>query len=323
MNNNDIKRQNDAAQQQFLNEEIQSHQQADNKVEVGNPNEEVTKTKRRLQIGWYGINRQELPYQGKLYPQDWNFEIKSATGKEIAYFSTIDSDDPISVMDGMNYIIRNCVRITSNNGPVNPNKIYEIDRIFFILKVRDLTMPERENGLYINEKCPFRCSDTENQIELTSSSIVYKELSDFAKKYIDPVLGGFTVKTKLLGDIHFTPSTIESAEAYKEYFVNLPQENRDTKFGVRFQYYISDEMLANAKTPDIAIKEAYQKFYDLSQEPKKFAIYMKIEQEIQPGIEDQIKYICPTCKKEVRTALRFPNGIQNIFLSSNISEEFL
>ena len=298
---------------------LESHLAADNKVTVGVAEEKVDK--RTLRIGWYGIAREDLPYGGILYPADWKFEIRAASGKEIAYFSTINTEDPLSVLDGINQVIRSCVKIISNNGLVSPTNIYEIDRMWFLLKIRDFTMPERENALIIKEKCPFKCSDEENQIELTCDNLVYKPLSEFALKYVDRERGGFTVKTKI-GDIHFTPSTIEQSEIYKEWFMAQPEYQRDARFAARFHMYINPNFKAG-KNPTDLIQDAYNNFYAISMETKKFAIYMKIEREIAPAIDDQIKYICPVCGKEVHTMLRFPGGLQDIFLINDIDSEFL
>lgn len=317
------KDQNEVAQEKFLDETPapapeQPKKRTDNKIEF--PTVENTDP-RHAKIGWYGIARNELPYEGRLYPKNWEFEIRAITGNELAYYSTIDSNDPISVLDGMNMVIKNCLRIKGPEGLVDPMNVYEIDRMFFLLKIRDLSLPERENALVIREKCPFKCSDSENQVEITANSLVYEPLSEFAEKYVDTERGGFTVKTKSLGDIHFTPSTLEQAEAFKTWFMNQNPESRDNRFATRYNLYLNRDKVY--RKPEQMIVEAFNNFYAISVERNKISVYMKIEREIQPKLSQEMKYICPNCGREVHTAFRFPGELSDIFLTNNIDSEFL
>lgn len=308
------------AQERFLDETPTPTPKPKEKIEF-TPAEGGMDETRRNKIGWYGIARKDLPYEGRLYPENWEFEIRAITGNELAYYSTIDNNDPISVLDGMNLVIKNCVRIQGPEGLINPMNIYEIDRMFFLLKVRDLSLPERENALVIREKCPFKCSEGENQIEITANSLIYEPLSEFAEKYVDSVRGGFTVKTKTLGEIHFKPSTLEESDAFKTWFMNQNPDTRDSRFASRYFIYID----TNKKytKPEKMIEDAYNNFYAISTSRAKLSIYVKIEREIQPRLSQEMKYICPVCGKEVRTPFRFPGELSDIFIATNLDSEFL
>ena len=137
---------------------------------------------RMAKIGWHEIPRDQLPYGG-LYPSTWTFRHRAALGKEVAFFSTINPEDPFSVLEGMNLIITTCVEIVDQKDghKVNTDMINEMDRLFFVLKVRDLTMPERENQLRIEDKCDNPNCRHINTVEVSSQTLVSKPMSDFAK----------------------------------------------------------------------------------------------------------------------------------------------
>ena len=44
--------------------------------------------------GYRIVEREKLPFGGRLYPNSWNFAFRCPTSKEVANFSTIDEQNP-------------------------------------------------------------------------------------------------------------------------------------------------------------------------------------------------------------------------------------
>lgn len=310
------------AQEQFLketeNQEQNEHRFVGEKYEAGT-GDPVKVDPRALKIGQFKIDRSSIPYGG-LYPASWEFSIRAALGKELSYFSTIDPEDPMSTFEGMNQLIAACVTIvdTEKGYRVSPEKINEFDRVWFVLKVRDLTMPERENQITIEEKCKF-CS-TVNKVEISSSTLCVKPMSEFAQKYWDAQEGVFKFVTKSFGTIRILTPTIEISKIFMDYVRNLDPQTRDDFFIKRFNFFVHEEDLRiPAKCPEMA----YKRFIEAVNQPKLFAMYLKIENNLDLGIDDKLKYHCEACRKELETPVRFPGGFENIFISSDIDSEFV
>lgn len=313
------KKTNEQMQEDFLKEtENEKRLPGGNKIDLNVSGEQFSDP-RILKIGRYKIDRTYMPYGG-LYPKSWQFEIRAALGKEISYFSTIDTEDPLSVFDGMNKICESCVFITDTEKKIRipSSKINEMDRVWFVLKVRDLTIPERENKIVLHEKCKY-CG-AEQDIEISSDTIIEKPMSEFAKKYWNEETGKFEFKTSSYGIITILPSTIELARIFMDYMQTVDKENNDDFFIKRFNLFVDESDL---RVPSECAKNAYNRFIATVNEPKKFALYQKIEKELELGLDDKLCHVCNSCGKELHIPVRFPNGLENIFNTTDIDTEFI
>lgn len=289
------------------------------KVDIGRPKYDIDA--RLQQLRHIEVNRDIMLYRSMFYPTDWKFKCRAAFGAEVANFSTIDNEDPLSVHDGINDLLKNCLRIETGNGAtVSYRKLYEFDRLWFVLFIRDLTMMNPETRLNYEASCEH-CSE-KNVVTLSHDTLVETPLSDLAKKYFDEHERAFIVRTKSYGDIKIQPSNLHRAELLREWMQSeMQKKNTPDKSFIKLYWLLVNE---DNDTFVDSVERARVKFIELSNsDPKKVAVYLKLASELQVGLSQEVKFICEQCGREAHTDIRFPDGISNLLLPADISEELL
>jgi len=125
--------------------------------------------------GWMDVDKRLLGDRVKFYPEDWQFKIRPATVEAIRNWSTIDDENPNSVDDVFNEILKYCLTIVTPTGNLPWGNIRSWDRFFFVLLVREYTFVQGEKKIEFTEDCPS--CDNAVTFNLTSQSLVY-ELPD-------------------------------------------------------------------------------------------------------------------------------------------------
>lgn len=273
------------------------------------------------QLQYIEVNKDIMLYKGKFYPESWTFKCRAALGAEVAAFSTIDNEDPLSVNDGINELLKTCLRISDKNGNnISWQNIYEFDRLFFLLFIRDLTMANPEQKIVYNERCPH-CGEI-NEVSLSFDNMVEIPVSELAQRYWDPDTNAFMVATRSFGVLKFQPSTIKRANIFKDYMVDAArknQQNPSPAFMKMFWMFMNSDV----EKQENAVKAAYMNFIQTSNDVKKFSLYARLEKELQLGLTQEIKYRCEHCERECRGQIQFPDGIQSLFYDTDISSELL
>lgn len=273
-------------------------------------------------IRWFDIERSEMPYQAMFYPGDWKFKARAAMGIEVSSFSMLNPSDPLSVHEGISSILKSCVRIENGKGAVMSWKnIYEFDKTWFVLYIRNLSMPNPENKLIITNKCQYCQHD--NEISLNYDNVTFVKLSDMANKYFSKEKNGFVVPTKSFGTLFIQPSNFYRAELYKNYIVDNSRNNIpfDAGFSRMYWMFMND---ANQYDKN-AIQNAMSEYMRIKHSNKLFSLYTTLMKELQVDADSMIKYNCTnvSCGEEVRTMITFPGGLENLFIDPNIVSELL
>lgn len=99
-------------------------------------------------IGWHRIDVKTLPTGGLFYPDEIELWIKSATGEEIKHWSTMDETEIMDINGAWNYIIERCVSVKTNRGG-NWRDLKDVDRLYLLLAVRELTFIDDDNNLMV------------------------------------------------------------------------------------------------------------------------------------------------------------------------------
>lgn len=282
---------------------------------------QIHRDERLNQLAWIEVNRDIMLYKGMFYPADWKIKARAALGAEIANFSTIDGEDPLSVNDGINEVLKACVRIeTSTGAAISFRNLCEFDRLWMLLFVRDLTMQSTEQKLNYEVRCPH-CQEP-NTIELSFDNLKEKPLSEMALKYFDADQCAFIVPTRSFGILKFQPSTIYRGEAFKDFMIENRRQNRKDPAAAFAKLY---SLLLNRETErqPKAVNAALTQFIEISNNAKKLSLYLKLADELETALSQEITYICSSCEKEAQAAIQFPDGISSLLLMSDISEELL
>lgn len=278
-----------------------------------------SRDERLNQLQWIEVNKNIMNYKALFYPENWVFKCRAALGAEIANFSTIDNEDPLSVNDGINELLKTCCRIEKNGIPLSYKNLYEFDRLWFVMFIRDLTMVNQEQKIHYEVSCEY-CRES-NDVTLSYDNLETREMTDIAKKYYSQEENAFMVQTVSFGVMRFQPSTIFRAELFKEWMLEQAHHRqKPNAMFVKLFWMLVDS--TNEREKDV-VKKAYEKYIAISNNQKLLSLYLKLNTELQVGLTENLVYRCEHCEKEAHTEIQFPNGISNLLIMSDISSELL
>ena len=270
-----------------------------------------------LMPGYHEIYQSQFPSKGLFYPTDARFMIRAATVKEIRHFSTINEQDPFSIDESLNEILKGCLQIRYPGKQASFKDLKEEDRIFIILTIRDLTFSKGENKLVVKKNCGD-CG-AENEITIDNNAFETNELSDVAMKYYSEESRKFLFETKSSGVIEMTPPTIGVMMEVTKYIRNTQQEGKkiDQSFIKVLPYMVTDWRGFNQET----IKRLEIEFMQWSS--TKYQTMYNLTDMIRVGVKENLKSQCEKCGSEVTTPISFPGGIKSLFVISDITGELL
>lgn len=101
-----------------------------------------------MRMGFHSIDVKTLPSAGMFYPEGTEILIRSARGEEIKHWSTMDDTEIQSIKGCWDYIIEKCVTVKMPGGGTWRNLV-EIDELYLLLAVRELTFINNDNNLAV------------------------------------------------------------------------------------------------------------------------------------------------------------------------------
>lgn len=318
----DIKNQN-------INEE-QAREILLQKQSMFNKNEEKTDSNSKLgkisplqdystkmpEIGWTNLPVENLPSQGKFYPDDTVISIRAANVKEIRHFSTIDENDFIDGDDKLNYILESCVKIkTTTNSRASWKDIQDMDRFYIILAVRELTFINDENALQMDIPCP-NCGNVD-RIHIHKERIDYFKIDERIMKYYDSSTKSFLVKLKDGDSFELYLPTLGVANFIKNYIRNKAQrqEYYDKTFVRMAPFLFKDWKALTEGTFKAKNTET------LNWSHKKISVISGIIDLFAKSVNTEIAHICTVCGEDIKAPISFQGGIKSLFLYTDIFDE--
>jgi len=267
--------------------------------------------------GYIEIWAENFPSEGRFYANGARFFIRAASVKEIRHFSTINEQDPFSVDEALNEIVKSCLMIRFPGRQASFKDLREEDRIHIILTIRDLTFSQGENRLILNVPCN-ECNH-ENEVEIKNNSFERNELKDTILKYYDEDARLFKVQTKSSGEIVITPPSIGVMMEVTKYIRKTQEEGKklDASFVKTLPYMITDWRGLNEQK----IKNLEIEF--MQWDATRYNTFSALSEMCRIGVKDQLHRECEKCGSEVRTQISFPGGIKSLFVVSDITGELL
>lgn len=267
--------------------------------------------------GYIEIWAENFPSEGRFYANGARFFIRAASVKEIRHFSTINEQDPFSVDEALNEIVKSCLMIRFPGRQASFKDLREEDRIHIILTIRDLTFSQGENRLILNVPCK-ECNH-ENEVEIKNNSFERNELSETILKYYDDETRLFKVQTKSSGEIVLTPPSIGVMMEVTKYIRKTQEEGKkvDASFVKSLPYMITDWRGLNEQK----IKNLEIEF--MQWDTTRYNTFSALTEMCRIGVKDQLHRECEKCGSEVRTQISFPGGIKSLFVVSDIAGELL
>ena len=260
---------------------------------------------------------ENFPSKGLFYPAGTRFFIRAAEVREVRHFSTINEQDPFSIDEALNEILKSCSMIRQPNRQMSFKDLREEDRIHLILAIRDLTFPKGENQLII--KTPCKECNHENEVKITNESFEHNEVDPKMEKYYNEELRRFDVVTKSNGTIIMTPPSIGVMMEVTKYIQKRQQEGKklDQSF-IKVLPYLQQEWRG---FNEAAINNLEIEF--MSWSSTKYQTMYSLTDMCRIGVKETLKKECDKCGSEVSTPISFPGGIKSLFVVSDISGELL
>jgi hypothetical protein len=267
--------------------------------------------------GYHEIYSENFPSKGLFYPKNARFFIRAASVKEIRHFSTINEEDPFSIDEALNEILKGCLMMRYPGRQTLFKDLKEEDRIYIIMTIRELTFVNGENKLGLMKPCN-ECGH-ENEIVITKDVFEPTPIDERIMRYYDEEARKFIVNTKSSGTIELAPPSVGAMMEVTKWIRNQQQEGRkiDQSFVKVLPYLIGDwRGVTGERIKQIEIE--CMQWSDI-----KYQTYNSLSEMARVGVKETLRTECAKCGTEVTTPVTFPGGIKSLFVISDISGELI
>ena len=265
-----------------------------------------------------------LPSQGRFYPEGTRISIRAARVGEIREFSIINEEDPKDIRDKMTYIVSQCTKVYYGNTLGHYKDILEDDRLILVFKIRELTFVEGQSSIKIpvpEGACQTPGCHPQDSVYFSSDKLEFLKPSEKLEKYYDPVERCYNIQTKRFGVIRLYPPTIGVTSVIADWIREQQLDNKkiDAALADILPYIIKDWRTFSSK-------QVFTKITELAGwSTEKFALVLRLKDEINVGIEYEIKETCSSCGGELTIPVTFPDGFRSLFVPtiSDLGDELL
>lgn len=267
-------------------------------------------------LGWKGVPVDNLPSEGRFYPDGTTLEIRAAQVQEIRHFSTIDENDPLDMDDKLNMIVDKCVRMRFPDRQASWKDIKEEDRFYLIFAVRDLTFVNGENKLFLNLQCGRTCAGDgtyKEKVELVKDNFDYYKIDPRLMEHYDEKERCFVLRNTKAGTFKLYIPSLGVTSFIKGY---VRQRIKNNEFFDRSFLKIAPFLFPEwRQLNDQSYNAMYQESMGWS--PLKFSSMLQMAEMIRFGVKTELVRSCKQCGVEVRTPMSFPGGVKSIFISAD------
>jgi len=267
--------------------------------------------------GYVEIWPNNFPSQGLFYNPELRFFIRAAEVKEIRHFSTINEQDPFSIDEALNEIVKSCLMLRIPGKQMSFKDLKEEDRIFIIMAIRDLTFAKGENNLVLRPVCK-ECNH-ENELVVNNNTFERSELGEQILRYYSEETRNFQVTTKSSGIITITPPSIGVMMEVTKYIRKQNEEGKkiDQSYIKVLPYMIQEwRGLTESNIRNLEVEF-------MSWNSTKYQTMNTLVDLCRVGVKENLHMECAKCGTEVSTPISFPGGIKSLFVISDISGELL
>lgn len=244
-----------------------------------------------------------LTSKGIFYPKDLVIVAFPLSVKTIRHFSSIDEQDGLQVDERLAMVLNEAVKVQSKLDPAfSVDSILEIDRIFLLIVVRNLTFIEFPTILTVKCKCT-ECGE-EDAVDVKAErigSLKRDSISEYLSKYSED---GRCIRASIgkeQVDL-WLPSCHNLSVARN----HLSGASSQDKF-----------MLCFLVPPSVKLTEfdfdAFDSAID-SWTPAKYVYVKSFVQRVNSSYSVDIYYQCSSCGAGVAAPLRFRGGVRELFV---------
>lgn len=276
------------------------------------------KTETSIVDGYKKLNRSEMPFGGKLYPEFWDFHYRCPSTKEVANFSTIDEEDKPGIVKAVTSLISKCFVIidTDKQREVSSKELNDGERLFYFLKLREFYLNETPIQYnVVNEDV----DDGVVKVNFFAASLVFPEL----KEGLMSKFNGRTFEFEYPGcdddRIKFLIPTLKTSERILNYVQNLHRKVNDrSKDSVKVGDFDKQLLLFAPflyETGKESVKSLRTKFIELQKNDAKYRTLNTIITKMNLSNLEYIKYTIDGNEEDC--LMKFPGGWKGMFVNND------
>lgn len=281
-----------------------------------------------IRDGWMTVERELLGERDIFYPENWEFRIRPATVEAIRNWSTIDEENPNSIDIVFDEILKSCLAIRTDKGPLPWSQINTWDRFFFVLLIREYTFEHGESKVEFDRECSNCESDVTFKLE--SQALMYETPDpDTVNSYYNPEDRTWTIYPPeydvVWGDEPVTlyVPTREKDANIKNYYIERLQQDRNAKMDrvfFKFLPWLCPKISKDANIARNQIRTA-ETFYK-SWKTDMFQLMDEVIDNISVTPSTTLSAVCPACGEEVTAPINFPDGVASLFTVRRVGKRF-
>lgn len=263
-------------------------------------------------VGKIELNKEILPSLSLFYPHDSVFLLSSARIQEIRNFSTYMDKDAYETNKAINEILKTTVHYSAEGKRLSSQNILEIDKLFFLFAIRDLTFYKIPNVLTNISKCP-KCGESCG-IEIFSNNTNFVEFDmKWINKYYNPDERNLTFDFKDGESLKIKPPTIQVTTIIDNYIKDLQRDNKkiDYEFIKNVKFLDLDWELMTTEKLNRVHTETYSWSFE------KFSLFLKVISDFKSMVTSSTFGSCTSCGAEVSVPFRFQGNLLSTFLISD------
>lgn len=260
--------------------------------------------------GWIEVPIGMIPSKGMFYPEDAKIFIKSAEVGEIKHWSTLDPNSFLDVDSKMNYVLERCLNFVNDKSKVTYSwkDILEIDRLYLIFRVSELTFPGETNKLKMTFTCTSACKaprgeqgQYKKKDTISSRSLYLFELDDYLHSLYSPDSRCFVKHLKEGGELKFYIPSTGVASSVKNLIVELRESGEvlDPFIIKILPYIIKDYKTLNA---DLLKKLAVD---IIGWNKNKILFINGVVEKIESSVHLEARHTCTKCNAVLEVPLFF------------------
>lgn len=287
-----------------------------NEVEKNKQSFIFNENESKAQLGWTLINKTMMPTQGLFHDSDISYYVKSITTKQIRDYTSIEEDDTLSISKKIDTMLSIATKMQSKNTKLSYRDIYDIDKLFYMFAIRDLTFYNITNPL----KNPTKCTNIECQheyhTELFSNNVIFFEPSEMIMKYYNPEENCMSLHLDTGESVNIKLPTIGIKEKLSEYIQWRKKIGADiNKNAINILPYM-----------DLDWRDIEQRTFDevltkmVGWSPDLYSAVVLFIREIKKCMHMKSISMCPECGAEVTAPIRFQGGFSNFFIVQGVLE---
>jgi hypothetical protein len=247
-----------------------------------------------------------LPSKGVFYPSDLIITISPLKVKHIRHFSTIDENDEIDISSKLNFVINSSVAVQTSMPGFVPSSLLEIDRLYLLFLVRNITFTEFPSIIKLESTC-----DSCQNVDMVD--VKAERLGAIREGSLDSYLSMYSESSRSI-EIQMQNETVRlylpsmhNLEASRRQIIDMQISSEDQdRFMICFMVPPGKQL----NERDFAMFEKEIEEWS----PDKYTAVKSFINKVNSSYSIDVYYKCSGCGAGVATPLRFHRGIKELFV---------